>query len=145
MIKPKDITITSMDGDNLNYTISRIPASHAREIVANYPVSAVPKIGDYKVNEAMMLKMLAYVSVVNDAGNAIALVNRTLIDNHVPDWETLAKIEMAMIEYNTSFFQNGKTSLFFEGIAAKAQALITKTLTDLLAQSSQKGEPPSTN
>ena len=143
MIKPKQVTIETMDGEVREYTISRIPATHAREIVSQYPISAVPKIGDYKVNEAMMLKMLSYVTVTTAEGAELALTNRTLIDNHVPDWETLAKIEMAMVEYNTSFFSSGKSSSFFEGIGAKAQALITKTLTDLLAQSSQKDEPPS--
>jgi hypothetical protein len=145
MIKPKQISLQTMDGDTREYTISRIPAVQAREIVSQYPVSAVPKIGDYKVNEAMMLKILSYVTVTTDAGTELALTNKTLIDNHVPDWETLARIEMAMVEYNTSFFSNGKSSSFFENIGQKAQVLITKTLTDLLAQSSQGKEPPSTN
>lgn len=142
MIKLKTITLTTMDGDEKSYVISRVPAIPAREIVANYPVSAIPKLGDYKVNEEMMLKLMSYVSVISDNGTEIALSNRALIDNHVPDWETLAKLEMAMIEYNTSFFANGKSLDFFANIAAKAQSLISQTLTDLLAQSSKSSTPP---
>ena len=145
MIKPQTVTIETMDGELREYTISRIPSTQAREIVSQYPVSALPRIGDYKVNEAMMLKIMSYVTVTTEAGQVIPLSTRTLIDNHVPDWEALAKLEMAMVNYNTSFFSSGKSSSFFEGIGAKAQALITKTLTDLLAQSSPKDEPPSTN
>jgi hypothetical protein len=55
----------------------------------------------------------------------------------------LAKLEMEVISHNTSFFQNGKGLTFFDNIARKAEALISKTLTDLLAQSSKTDKPPS--
>ena len=142
MIKPKPITIVDMDGGERSYTIHRIPAIAAREIVAQYPVNALPKVGEYATNEAMMLKILSYVTVDLN-GNEQPLNTRALIDNHVPDFETLLKIEWAMMDYNTSFFASGKSSSFFEGIAQKAQALITRTLTDLLAQSSPTDKPPS--
>lgn len=143
MIKPKEIEVTTLDGDVRKYIIARVPAIPAREIVAQYPASLIPKIGDYSVNEAMMLKIMSYVAAIGPTGGEIMLTSRALIDNHVPDWETLAKIEVAMMEYNWSFFEKGKNSRFFEGIIAKAQALIIKTLTDLQAQSSPKAEPPS--
>lgn len=144
MIKPKEITISDMDGNERKYIISRVPATQAREIITQYPISAIPKLGDYSVNEAMMLKLMAHVACVTDS-KEIMLTTRSLIDNHVPDWETLAKIEMAMAEYNCSFFAAGKSSSFFEGLAVKAQALITKMLTDLLAQSSKSESQPPMN
>jgi len=141
LIKPEPRTITTRDGEAKTYIISRIPAIPAREIVAQYPVSALPRVGDYAVNEAMMLKVLSYVAAIDSEGREVQLTTRTLIDNHVPDFETLAKIEMAMFHYNCSFFADGKVSSFFDGFAQKVQALITKMLTDLSEQSSKKNKP----
>lgn len=142
LIKPQEVEIVTMDGDTRKYTISRIPAIAAREIVAQYSMGAIPKIGEYATNEAMMLKMMRFVAV-EDGERSILLENKALVDNHVPDWETLAKLEMEVIKYNTSFFQNGKGLNFLEAIARKAEALISKTLTDLLAQSSKTDKQPS--
>jgi hypothetical protein len=145
MLKPKDVIVVDMDGNERTYTVTRIPATYAREIVANYPVSALPKIGDYEVNEKMMLKLLSYAYAYTPDGKQIALTTRTLIDNHVPDWEALAKLELEMVNHNTSFFQSGKSSAFFENLTAKATALVTQILTDSSAQSSKTDEQPPTS
>lgn len=142
LIKPKDVEVTDIDGKMVNVRISRLPATVGREILVQYLPSAMPKIGDYVVNEAMMLKLMAYVAIIDGEGNAIQLVNKTLIDNHIPDWQTLAAIEVEMLRYNTDFFDNGKISNFFEAIKMKAQALISKMLTDSLAQSSKENKQP---
>src|SRR5690606_30555849 len=107
--------------------------------------SGMPKLGDYAVNEETMIKLMGFVAVPSDTGEPLRLSTRALIDNHVPDWETLGKIEVGMLEYNCSFFGNGRVLTFLEGLGQKAQALITKTLTDYLAQSSPKGAQPSKN
>jgi hypothetical protein len=138
MIEPKEIEIETQKGEKRVYIISKFPAIQGREIVAKYPLSAMPKLGDYAVNEETMLKLMCFVAVPRENGAPLQLTTRALVDNHVPDWETLAKIEIAMMEYSVSFFGNGRASTFFEGIAQKAQALIFKTLTDLSGQSSPK-------
>src|SRR5690606_34997259 len=114
LIKPKDIEVEDIDGNIINVRISRLPATIGREILVQYLPSAMPKVGDYKVNEDMMLKLMAHVAVVTKDGDAISLSNKTLVDNHIPDWQTLAKIEVEMLRYNTDFFDNGKISNFFE-------------------------------
>lgn len=144
-LKPKTITVTTLDGDTRSYVISRFPALDGREIIAQYPVSMVPKLGEYATNREMALKIMSFVSVVLPDGKELPLTTADLVNNHVPDWETMAKLEVAMMEYNCSFFAPGKISSLFEGLEAKAQQLITKTLTALSAQSSKAGEPPSTN
>lgn len=145
MIEPKEIEILTQKGETRRYVISKFPAVQGREIVAKYPLSAMPKLGDYAVNEETMLKLMAFVAVPREGGEPLPLTTRALIDNHVPDWETLARIEMAAMEYNVSFFANGNASTFLEAIAAKAQAFLSKTLTDLSAQSSQQTRRQSTN
>jgi len=138
MIEPKEITIETQRGESRVYVLSKFPAIQGREIIAKYPLSAMPKLGDYQVNEETMLKLMAFVAVPQEGREPLRLTTRALVDNHVPDWETLARIEFAMMEYNVSFFGNGKGSTFLEAITQKAQAFLSKTLMDLSAQSSPK-------
>ncbi len=145
MIEPKEIEVAGIDGSKKTYIISKMPATVGREVVATYPVSAMPKVGDYNVNEKIMLKMMAFVAAVDAEGHETQLKTKALIDNHCPDWQVLGKLEMAMLEYNTSFFGNGKVSSLFDGFAEKVPQLITKILTDLSAQSLAKGKPPSSS
>lgn len=145
MIQPKSITVSDIDGNEKTFTISKVPATVGREIVATYPTSAMPKLGDYAVNEAIMLKMLAYVAAKGVDGSDIPLKTKALIDNHCADWQVLAKLEVAMLEYNTSFFGNGKVSQVFDNFTEKVPALIIKILTGLSAQLSQTEKPPSVN
>jgi len=142
LLKPKEVKLSDADGIERTYMVSRLPAVAGREIVTQYPLSAMPKVGDYAVNEGMMLKLMAYVAVVKDDGTELRLTTRVLIDNHVSDWEVLAKLEMAMMEHNVSFFRNGRALNFFEAIARKAQPWISQMLTDLSGQLSPKGKQP---
>ena len=134
MIEPKEIKVAGIDGAEKAYIISKLPATVGREVVAQYPVSAMPKVGDYQVNEQIMLKLMKHVAVVTDNGTELTLSTKALIDNHCADWQVLAKLEMAMLEYNTSFFGDGKVSKLLDGFAETVPALITKILTDSLEQ-----------
>lgn len=145
LIQPKDVPIKLQDGTEKTYTISKFPALAGREIITQYPTTALPKIGEYKANEELMLKMMTYVEAFGSDGSKIRLVNRALVENHVPDWEALARLEAAMFEYNASFFAKGKNLIFSGSLPQKAAALISKILTILSEQSSQKAKQPFTN
>lgn len=145
MLEPKEITIKTQSGEDRTYIISKFPAVAGREIISKYPVSNMPKVGEYQQSEDVMLKLLCYVARVNPDGSQTALVTRALVDNHVPDWETLARIEWAVLEYNTSFFGKGVSSGSLENIVMKAAQLFSKMLTHSSATSSPAGKPPSTN
>ena len=146
LLEPKHFTVKTQAGTDKSYVLSKFPAIAGREIVAKYPVSLVPKLGDYAVNEETMLKLMSFVGVeMPGGGPPLPLASRTLVDNHVPDWETLARVEWAMMEYNTSFFGQGPGSTSFADFGQNLKAWITSTLTDLLAQSSAKAKPPSKN
>lgn len=145
MIQPKELTIETTAGDK-TFLLSKFPAVAGREIVAKYPLSGLPKLGDYAVNEETMLKLMAYVGVPREGTQPpLMLTTRALVDNHVPDWEALAKLEIAMLEYNCSFFGNGKTSLFFANIAQDLRGWIISMLTGLSVALSKQESPPSTN
>ena len=148
MLSPKPVFIKCQDDSEKEFILSKFPAIPGREIVTQYPMTALPKVADYAQNEAIMLKLLAYVGVPN-AENPSApptmLVTRALVDNHVPDFECLMRLEAAMLEYNVSFFANGRVSTFFDSFEKKAIAWISRMLTASSAPSSGAGSPPSTN
>lgn len=120
--------------DGKVYTLHKFPAVAGREIVTQYPITAAPKVGDYKTNEALMLKLMAYVSVNPDGKGEIALKSVDLINNHVPNPETLMKIEWAMMEYNVSFFGQGKIFDFLGLAQVKLGSFLTQMLTDFSQQ-----------
>ena len=147
LIKPKEITVIDSDRQQHTFIISRLPATIGREILAKYPLSNAPKIGDYEVSKEAMLKMMAYVAVEKE-GQEIYLKTSTLIDNHVPDGEALIRLELEMLKYNTSFFGNGGSQNFLQYLLGKLSGSIPsiiKTLMASLPSSSQPASPLSQN
>lgn len=143
MIEPKEITITDQAGVERTYIIHKFPAVAGREIVTKYPLSNIPRVAEYGQSEEVMFKLMAYVGVPVAGNPPLMLTTRALVDNHMPDWETLMKVEMAVLEYNVSFFGKGAISGFFESIAPKAAAWISKTLIPSLVASLQTEKPRS--
>ncbi|MDC5905687.1 hypothetical protein [Proteus mirabilis] len=147
LIKPKEITVIDSDRQQHTFIISRLPATIGREILAKYPLSNAPKIGDCEVSKEAMLKMMAYVAVEKE-GQEIYLKTSTLIDNHVPDGEALIRLELEMLKYNTSFFGNGGSQNFLQYLLGKLSGSlpsIIKTLMASLPSSSQPASPLSQN
>lgn len=139
LLEQKEVMI-----DDRVFILSKFPPVAGREIIAGYPLTGLPKIGDYKTNEAIMIKLMGYVGV--QKGDSVIRLNSTaLIDNHVGSWETLVKVEAAMMEYNCSFFQNGRVSNFLNDAAQNIPQWIFKILTALSEQLSQKEKRRSTS
>lgn len=145
LLEPMAKEFTSQNGDRKTYHLSKFDAVTGREIIAKYPLSNAPKLGEYATSEATMFKLMGFVAVETENGALLRLSTPALVRNHVPDWEVLMRIEWAMLEYNCSFFGKGLNSGFLESLKAKAPALISQMLTALSAQSSQADKPPSTN
>jgi hypothetical protein len=139
LIQPEEIVIDTVDGP-ITYVISKLPATIAREVITQYPLTALPKVGDYQRNEELMLKLMRHVGIAGKGkdGAPLVFITRGLIDNHVPDFDTLARLEMAMLERNCGFFRNGGASNFLKGMADKVQGLLMSTLTDSLRALSKK-------
>lgn len=139
LINPIERAIELPDGGTKTFILSKFPATVGREIVTQYPLSAVPKLGDYGRNEELMFKCMQYVAVpgAGAGGQPLRMTTEVLINNHVPDFETLIRIEMAMMELNCSFFSKGKASDFLGSLVEKAKALATSMLTDYLRPSSK--------
>lgn len=142
LIKPKEVVLKDSDGDEKTFIISKIPAVDARKVLAMYPVANMPKVGDYAVSEEAMYLMMKYVAV-QLGERTQQLSSKALIDNHVVDGEQLVRLELAMLGYNTSFFQQGGSSDFLGAIIRKYLPLIIQTATDSLPQSLRRATPPS--
>lgn len=139
LIKPKEIAVKDSDGDEKAFIISKIPAVDAREVLSKYPTANIPKVGEYRTSEDAMLLMLKYVAVPIEGREPIKLTSKALINNHVVDGEQLMRLELEMLQYNTSFFGKGGNSDFLGGLIRKYLPLIIQTATASLPQSSKPG------
>lgn len=135
LIKPKEIKIQDMDGNEHTFVISRLPYPVAREVAAVYPVSNMPKVGDYKASEGVMLKLMKHVAIQPEESDMIRLVNIDLISNHIPDATVGLKLEAQMLAYNFDFFGQGGLSAFLKRFSETRLPLIIKTLIPLLPPS----------
>lgn len=140
MIDEKELEV-----NGIKFIIGKFPATVGREIITQYPISGLPKIGDYKTNESLMVRILGYCDKLNADGHRINLSSKTLIDNHVPDWETLIKLEWEIMKYNCSFLASGEALNFWQILSNLADKKITEILTRSLAQLSQAEKQPSKN
>jgi hypothetical protein len=144
LLKPKPFTLTDMDGEAVEVILSRFPATVGREIGSKYPMSNMPKLGDYEVSQETMLLLMRHVAIpsADPSIQPTVLQTRALIDSHLHDAETLLKVEMAMLEYNFSFFQKGRISDFFEEFVQMILGKITAMSTPSSAPSSTpEGQP----
>jgi len=144
LIQPKEIVI-NFEGEELKFNIGKFPATVGREIITQYPINNIPKVGSYLQSEEIMLKLMKFVERVYDDKDPIPLVNKTLIDNHIPSWEVLIKIEAFVIDYNCSFFELGKVLSSLKEWKALAEPKNIKTLMDSLVSLSQAEKQPSKN
>lgn len=139
LIEPKEITI-NYEGEDLKFNIGKFPATVGREIITKYPVSNIPKIGDYAISQEVMFKLMQYVERVYP-DRTQPLSNEALINNHIPSWEVLVKLEAETISYNCSFFKNGKVSDFLTKFKSLAEPKNIETLMVSLVKLYQAVEP----
>lgn len=148
LLDAKVVTIADGYGIEKEYYISKLPAFQGRNIMYTYTLANLPKLGSPEKSMEIAAEMMAYVAV--NIGTPAApimqrLSNEALINNHINDWEALAKIEKEMLVYNNSFFRNGQALSFFEGLAQMVVEKIIGILTASSGQSSPPEKQPSTN
>ncbi len=140
MIQEKEITVAGK-----RFIISKFNYEDGREIVTQYMVSAIPKLGDYARNKELVRMMMGYVAIPMESGVPLRLSTPELINNHITDWEMGMQLEAAMMEYNCSFFQNGRISDFLDECALNIPEWIFKAWTELSERFSQKAKQRLTN
>ena len=95
--------------------------------------------------EELIALLMKWVTVKLENGTETALSSDALINNHVPDVQTLLKLEEEMLAYNFDFFGRGEISSSLEWTEKVARTQNTEMLTDLLLALSKVGERASTN
>lgn len=138
LIKPLEIKIKDIDGIEQTFIISRLNAMLGREVIAKYPLSSMPKIGDYETNKDTMLKLISHTQKVLSDGTKITLNSEALINNHITDGETLMKLEYEMLKYNISFLANGSIQKLVQRIKEALPNIATRILNQSLQSSFQK-------
>lgn len=140
LLEPKEVEIEDKVANVKKvFVISKIPAFQARTIMLNYvPTQLLNLNKDEAKVEEMILKLLNFVGVKAEDGRVIRLSTRALVNNHCPSFETIMQLEGQMIDYNTSFFHDGKGLSFFQRLEALATEKITGILTVLSDRLLQK-------
>lgn len=147
LLNPKPVTVADRNGGEHHYIIGQFPAITGREVAAKYPTSIAAlakqwEENQYGENEKIMLKALSFVDRVLEDGNTVRLSTAALVDNHVPDAETLLRLERALLDHNFSFFEKFNRSISSGGIVQNMIKLVTSTLIGSLQQSSRQGKQP---
>jgi hypothetical protein len=137
LLSPKPFTFTDHGGKDHNYILSKFPAVEGREILCQWPLTALPKVGDYAANETIMFKLMTYVAVQINNKDPLRLTDKNLINNHVPDAVIGMSIEREMFNYNFGFFLEEKALTFFE----RLMMMIDRKVTETLMASSQQLSP----
>lgn len=144
LIDPVEVQIADSNGAEKMFRLGKMPATVGREVLAKYPLSSIPKVGDYDTGHAAMLKMMRFV----ETESGIRLTTAALIDNHVPDGEALLRLEIEMLRHNTSFFGRAGSQSLGAFLLARVQEYapsIMQTLMGFLQQSFPPDSPPSQN
>lgn len=134
LLEPKEIEINGH-----KFIISKMPCTVAQEVIFNLPNGLIPIISDFKKAEEQAFKMLSYCErVYTDGRGSIPLISKAIIDNHVNDFDTLRKLEWECLQYNFSFFMDGRALNFLNEGISLAKSSLSEILTDLLGKLSQQ-------
>ena len=135
LLKPKQIEIKGV-----KFIISQLPCTVAQEIAVKLPPGVLPIVGNFTQAEEMYVKMLSYCERLYDDGRHVKLISKDIIDNNVPDFETLLLLEREVIEYNYGFFDIEKVLSLLNGFLSRVESSSSKMLTDLLDKFLQAGK-----
>ena len=140
LIKPLDLTITDLDGIERTYRLGRFPAVAGLEIIAKVPSNVATLSKQLPHLRELVLQMCKYVAVdvpTDDGGtHEVVLSTQALIDNHVPDGQTLLRLMFELMRHNTSFFGRADQSVLDYLLARLIDSYpkVIQTLTPLLQQ-----------
>lgn len=141
LIKPTEVTIADLDGVERTYRIGRFPALIGLDIIARVPSNIASLSKQLPRLRQLVLQMCQYVAVdvpLEDGGtHEVTLSTTALVDNHVPDGQTLLHLCFEIMRHNTSFFGSGDQSVLDFLLEKLADSLprITQTLMQSLQSS----------
>lgn len=123
----KEVTLSGK-----TYTINKFKPTDGRKIVAGYPITLAPRIGNYDANEQLMQLLMSHVQVHLENGTKIALTTKALIDNHVLSWDDLVSLEYETLKANCKFMQDGNLMSFVDTIKQAATKFLMEIVEDAM-------------
>lgn len=136
LLEPKTIEI-----NGYKFIISKMPCTVAQEVMFNLPIGLVPLLGNFTNAQEMVFKMLSYCErVYTDGQPSVKLISKEIIDNHIPDINTLLQLEQECIQYNFGFFNLERVLTFLQPALSRVESKISGILTDFLDKSLQAAE-----
>lgn len=127
LLEPKEVEI-----NGCKFLISKMPCMTAQEVAVKLPTGLLPLINQFSQSEEMVIKMLACCQRIYKDKPNVPLISKEIINNHVPDFDTLIKLEHECVQYNYDFFENGKLLNFLNKGVCLAESKVSGILTDLL-------------
>ncbi|WVW37737.1 tail assembly chaperone protein [Aeromonas phage Gekk3-15] len=124
------------------YTIHKFRPTEGRRIIAGYPVTALPKFGDYDRNEEIMFRLMSHVEVHVAGGRTLKLETQALIDNHVGSWENLVELEFAALKFNCPFLDGDNMKPFAEMVSEFAAGYLADIMTRAMGMVGNAAEVP---
>ena len=136
LLSPKEVTI-----NGCRFLISRMPCMTAQEVIVRIPAGILPLINQYTISEEMVVKMLSCCQRMYDDKPNVPLISKEIINNHVPDFDTLLQLENECLKYNYDFFNQGKVLTFLAQGLSRVESSLSGILTDLLDKLLQAEKP----
>lgn len=136
LLAPKEVTI-----NGCRFLISRMPCMTAQEVIVRIPAGILPLINQYTISEEMVVKMLSCCQRIYDDKPSVPLISKEIINNHVPDFDTLLQLENECLKYNYDFFNQGKVLTFLAKGLSRVESRLSVILTDLLDKLLQVEKP----
>lgn len=140
LLQPKEIEI-----EGSKFIISKMPCTVAQEVLFNLPTGLIPLLSNFSKSEEMAFKMLSYCERVYTDRPNVPLKSKVLIDNHVPDFNTLIKLEQEVLQYNFDFFASERVLNFLNEGLSRVESKASGILTDLLDKLLQVSQQPLNN
>ena len=134
LLEPKEIEI-----DGFKFIISKMPCTTAQEVLVNLPQGLIPILSEFTKYEKYIFKMLSYCERVYE-DKSVPLISKEIIDNNVPTFDVLYKLEFACLEHNYGFFGDGRALIFWNEVASLVKSNLSEILTDLSGKLFQAAE-----
>lgn len=116
------------------FRVLKMGVYDTRKVVMTYPLSLIPKLGDYAINESLSDLLMKYVevevSLPDGRKHWLKLENRQLVEQHVDPMQILP-LEIAVLDHTTGFFSSGK----FQDLVADQLIFLGRNVIEMLTQS----------
>lgn len=142
LIKPKQVTITDLDGETHEFMIGRFPRIRGALILKRLiPTGKDIFSGDDGNFERDLKEVLYYANKISIDGDEFPLITEAAIENHVPDCESCIKLALLVLNHNTNFM-SPENQLAIRNRLVQALGLsstkISTVLADLLSQMAEQ-------